>query len=136
MPDPTHIGPDPADGGQEEPPRLSDDAVVVRGGRLRFGNYQANAAVAAEWEGCWGLSVASAEGLTKTELAFAAQLQYDVIRVTTVGRLRTLEYDVVPTEEGRDRDHALILLPGEPSREDWEKLITAFDQPEPNPTQA
>lgn len=110
--------------------------MVLRGGRLRYGNYVATANVSLEWDGVYGLSVASAPGMTKLELAIVARLPYDVIRVTDVGTLRSLGYDVVPTEEDHDRNHALLHLPGEPTREDWERLNEAFGPVEPNPAKA
>jgi hypothetical protein len=109
---------------------------VVRGGQLGFAAYQVGARVQLEWEGRLGVSVVSDNGLTKLELAFKGQLPHPVVRVTTVGALRSLGYDVVPTRVNRDQGHAVILLPGEPSYEDWSRLISAFDQPEPNPVKA
>jgi hypothetical protein len=79
--------------------------------------------------GQWAISVFSASEQTKAEICRAAEIPHPKIRVSTVGEVRRLGYDVVPT----DAFHADLRLDRQPDEETWERLRSAFGAPERNP---
>jgi hypothetical protein len=78
----------------------------------------------------FALSVYSREARDKASLA--ANVMHQQIRVSSVGAIRAVGFDVI--SDGRP-DHCLILFPNEPSQEDLERLTGCFSEPEPNPAQ-
>jgi hypothetical protein len=107
---------------------LSDVAIVVRGGLMASETLQVNAeAHTLEHPGEWAISVASAEGLDVAELVHRSPwIRNNTIRVASVGAVRALGHDVVPSGEF---PHADLILGSEPSEAIWEELRQAFDDP-------
>lgn len=118
--------------------RLSDDAVVVRGGQLTPDIVQRR--TEEEPDGTWGLSVRSAPGMTADEIVSESAVPHSKIRVTSAGRIRALgpEFDVILTDgPGYPEHHGTIVIPSRPvSDEDAQAVCGAFDEPIPNPTPA
>ncbi|MGH2353892.1 MAG: hypothetical protein ACRDJN_19985 [Chloroflexota bacterium] len=112
--------------------RLPDDALVVRGGLMTPESIQEAADL--EPDGTFGLSVQSAPGMTPRDLAREGDLPHSKIRVSSVGRIRSLGpgFDVIPTA-GPGR-HGTLTIPSRPvSVDDAQKITGAFDEPIPNP---
>lgn len=91
---------------------LPDEALVVRGGRNRPEDIERGTGV--HPSGVAGVSVESAVGISAAELAQA--IPHGEIGVTTVGAVRELGGDVIPTT-GRSPNHATLtgLTPQEAS---------------------
>ena len=83
--------------------RLPDDALVVRGGRNRPEDIAR--ATGTHPCGVTGISVESSAGATTKELA--AAIPHRQIGVTTVGKVRALGGEVIPTP-GRSPNHATL----------------------------
>jgi hypothetical protein len=85
-----------------EPDALSDDALVVRGGVMASEQLRLNAedhnienledGIADQW----AISVFAAGGLSAGEICRAAAIPHPKVRVSTVGLVRSLGYDVIP----------------------------------------
>jgi hypothetical protein len=80
---------------------LTDDAIVVRGGRNRPENIAR--ATGVHPSGVKGVLVEAADGLTIGEIA--AEIPHGQIGVTNVGRVRAAGGDVIQTS-GRSPNHA------------------------------
>jgi hypothetical protein len=83
--------------------RISDDALVIRGGRNRPVDLERGTGT--HPSGTTGVSVECASGLTVEELA--ASIPHSQIGVTTVVAVRTMGGDVVRTS-GRTPNHATL----------------------------
>lgn len=86
--------------------------------------------------GVYGISVCSLPNLSATEILRsipAGKVPHGSFRETTVGELRELGFDVVPSGW---HGHATLTFHGLPTDEDWEKLNTAFGSPQKNPVAA
>ena len=81
--------------------------------------------------GRWGVSVLARPNLTALQLIELKPLRHPVFRVSTIGAIQGLGLEVWPDEE--DPPHALILYPGEPSDDDWDRLRLVFGANQPNP---
>jgi hypothetical protein len=80
-------------------------------------------------EGEWAISVFSADGLSAAEICVCAEIPHPKVRLSSVGALRQLGFDVVPTDDL----HADLKLPRDPDEEMWNALRSAFSEPERNP---
>jgi hypothetical protein len=111
--------------------RLPDDAVVVRGGLMLPADLVVSAQSHFDAEGFYALSVYCVPGMTADEIAVGAKLSYSKVRVSTVGRIRSMGYNIVgsPGPPG----HADLVLPTPPTDHDWTALERVFDPPGPNP---
>ena len=83
--------------------RISDDAIIVRGGRNRPEDIER--ATATHPSGVTGVSVHAAVGLSVQDLAEA--IPHGQIGVTTVGEVRAVGGDVLRTS-GRSPHHATL----------------------------
>jgi hypothetical protein len=117
---------------REPPPR--DDVVVVRGGedntqKLRRHAERIHRAYILKGRPLYGLSVYCA----LDELAgrrLARQLaSYRLVRLSSVGRLRTAGFLLLPTFA---RPHFTVVLPGVESA-DLDRLLACFDPASQNP---
>lgn len=90
--------------------RISDKAVVVRGGRNRPEDIRRG--IGTHPSGVAGISVECGEGVSVQELS--ASIPHGQIGVTTVGAVREAGGDVIRTS-GRSRYHATLtgLIPDE-----------------------
>lgn len=77
----------------------------------------------------WAISVFAANGLSAGEICRAAAIPHPKVRVSTVGFVRSLGYDVIPTDDL----HADLKLDHQPDEETWEALRSVFGEPEANP---
>ena len=113
-------------------PRLSNKALVIRGGEMSNLQHMQDQAVDEYClNGRYALSVGADETMSLRELAMANRRPNRKIRKTTVGRLRAAGFEVTyPTGTKR---HADLILPTHPTDGDWVALIEAFDNHEPNP---
>lgn len=111
---------------------LPDEAVVVRGGQMASETLRINAeAHRAEFPGEWAISVSSADVLNEREIAEASPwILNGSVRVSSVGAIRALGHDVVPSGQF---PHADLILDSAPSEILWEDLRGVFDDPIPNP---
>jgi hypothetical protein len=79
----------------------------------------------------WAIPVASATGHDADELAIMSPwIRNGKVRLSTVGRVRAIGHDVVPSGEF---PHADLKLREEPSEPLWEELRDAFPATVPNP---
>ena len=111
---------------------LSDDTTVVRGGMMLARDLAMAAARCEAQFGYPGISVFASVNLGMRELVLASPplRPYAVVRRTTVGELRRLGCDLVPTGAA---PHYTLRLPGA----DYPTLARvrqAFGPPIPNPT--
>ncbi len=104
---------------------LPDDAVVVRGGKNLPENFAEGSSVTVDSGGkIHGVSVNAAAGLSvKALTAPNSQTGYpgiphNQVGVTTVGKVRALGGDVVPSPKKKNPNHATLsgLTPEEASR--------------------
>ena len=119
--------------------QLSQDAVVVRFGEMKDNDMALNAAkYNAYWfprgrdEYALSVNVALRPGMKADDVAVAAQRQWSVYHDSTVGALGKAGYVVRPTTE--PDGHTSLVLPGKPSRKDWDALREIFGPERPNPT--
>lgn len=84
-----------------------------------------------EIEDDWAISVFSAAGLSAAEICAGAGIPHPKVRLSTVGAVRAIGFDVIPTVD--DDLHADLKLDGEPDEAIWELLRSAFSEPQPNP---
>lgn len=109
---------------------IGPDDLVVRGGLMAIDTLRANAEDTFVDEHVWELSVYSLAGESVEGIARKARLPNGRIRVSTVARIRAAGYDVL---DRRSDGHCRLPLPGWPSDEDLERLVSAFDPAIPNP---
>jgi len=110
---------------------LPDDALVVRGGTMQSRDLDHNACDHRdEFPGEWAISVWSAPDLDVDALTKASPIRNRQICVTTVGALREIGHDVVPSNEF---PHADLKLDADPSEALWEQLRQVFGTPTDNP---
>jgi len=103
--------------------QLPDDALVVRCGLPPFRGRPLFTSCGDHPAGVYGFSVQSASGSTLKQLA-AACLN-NTVGVTTVGQIRELGFDVVPTTgEGL---HATVVVPKGWSRAEAERVSLLFE---------
>ena len=103
---------------------------MVRGGTMQNRDLDNNARDHHdEFPGEWALSVWSAAGISADEISERSAIRNRKIRVSTVGALRGIGCDVVPSDEF---PHADLRLPREPTDDLWTDLRAAFSEPMPN----
>jgi len=111
---------------------LPDDAIVVRGGQMASGSLQDNAEVHNdEFPDEWAISVSCAPDLDGPAIALASPwIRNTKVRLSTVGALRALGHEVLPSGKF---PHADLKLREEPSETLWEELRGAFPTMIDNP---
>lgn len=117
---------------EEDPP---DDAVVVVRGGLMSSDYVREALrVSYRDIQIYAVSVFLALDQTWEELCGVEPYlaRYSQVRISTVGRLRTAAFTLLPTLQ---RPHYDVLLP-DPTDRTLARLEEAFDPPRPNPARA
>jgi hypothetical protein len=82
--------------------------------------------------GEWAWSFWCAPGKTADEIAMAADFDNEVIRESTVGRIRQAGFDV--ESDSASDDHCKVELSGPPSAADCRRLRDAFDAARPRPS--
>jgi hypothetical protein len=114
---------------KEFPP--DDLVVVVRGGEMNSEFVRRTATRSFEEFGIWAVSVFVAEGVPVVDLCRSVPdlERYGKIRLSTVGRLRTLGFALIPTLDYPHFD--VVLRDVEPTT--LERLELGFDPPVPNP---
>jgi hypothetical protein len=120
-----------------DPEPLPDDAFVVRGGVMDPRDMRTNAEdhhLEMEQEGRdeWAISVFSVPGMSADEIALGSPILNKKIRVTTVGAIRELGYDVTPSPQEHPL-HADLRFMGEPTDDDFEALRRIFEPERPHP---
>lgn len=107
---------------------LDDEAIVVRGGVMLSGDLKTNAETHnGVHRGEWALSVGAANDLDAREICDQATfIRNKQVRLSTVGAIRSLGFDVRPS--GRF-PHADLHLDREPDEELWAELRSVFDNP-------
>ena len=111
---------------------VPDDAVVVvRGGEMNSDHVRRSATDAYDEFGLYAVSVFLAQDASVAELCRdLAELQrYGKVRLSTVGRLRSLGFALIPTF---DRPHFDVVLP-DLTDATLDRLELGFDQPIANP---
>lgn len=113
----------------EEPP--DDVVVVVRGGEMNGDHVRRTATDAHDEYGIYAVSVFLAVDVSVERLCrVRPELQrYGKVRLSTVGRLRSLGFALIPT---LDRPHFDIVLP-DLDGATLDRLEVGFDLPIPNP---
>ena len=113
----------------EEPPE--DVVVVVRGGEMNGDHVRRTATDAHDEYGIYAVSVFLAVDVSVDRLCRERpELQrYGKVRLSTVGRLRSLGFALIPT---LDRPHFDIVLP-DLDGATLDRLEVGFDLPIPNP---
>src|SRR4051812_9175999 len=76
----------------------------------------------------WALSVACRPGWTIQQVAARSGYDGDRMMISTVGRLRSGGFEVVP-DRGEGPAHALLILGQPPAEPLWAVLRTFFDGP-------
>jgi hypothetical protein len=110
--------------------RLPDDAVVVRGGYMRNKSLKISAQVHCdETGGEYGWCFWCCPGKTADEIARDADFDADVIRTSTVGRIRLAGFEIAPDRD--EDDHVVVALSGEPDSGVCKRLRDAFDEARP-----
>ena len=110
--------------------KLSDDALVVRGGTMDHARLWLNANTVLLESGVWGICVGAADDATAYYIARSMPYRGNKMRVSSVGILRGAGFSVVLLQ---DRPHAVLLLNDEPTGEDWEgwdRLRQLFTEPQ------
>lgn len=110
---------------------LSDDTVVIRGGLMESEGTREAIDLCFDRVGFYGLSLAGEEGWPIEQTARVAKLRNNRIRVSRVGRLRALGFEVVRSGK---RPHLTVRFRQRPSDEELALLEFSFDPPMPNPT--
>lgn len=107
-------------------PSLPDAAVVVRGGAMRRAAMEASAGTTYEQWGFHAISVFAHPSDSASEIRnkHFVLSQYEKVRVSSAGRLRSAGFDLLPT--GSD-GHYSVVLPSPPTDEAWRRLDRAFD---------
>lgn len=110
---------------------LPGDAVVVRGGYMRNKSLRISATVHFEASGGteWAWSLWCAPGKTADEIAAEADFDNDVIRESTVERIRDAGFEV--ESDTTSDDHCKVKLEGPPADADCKRLRDAFDEARP-----
>jgi hypothetical protein len=121
----------PAPDHDEEPPRLPDEAVVVRGGESSARTLHKSALDHHDKRGDFAISVASLPDMSADDLAVVAQIPHPKIRETTVGVIRHAGYNVVRDEP--PEGHALITLPRLPADTDFVTIADLLGPTRVNP---
>ncbi len=110
---------------------LPGESVLVRGGVATAQNLASGAFRHFRDCGVYAISLWSVPGLDGDEIARVAReqsedhLPHRQMQTSTVGRLRTYGYELVPT--GPD-GHYSLMLPSPPTDVDWDNLMAAFDK--------
>ena len=111
-------------------PRLSDSAVVVRGGQMFVDDMAYNAAHVLLESGLSAICGGSAgRGVSARQIALRMPYKGDWYCVARLGSLRAEGFDIVMIDTP---PHCLILLNSEDTSIDWdgwERLRSAFSQP-------
>jgi hypothetical protein len=118
----------------QQPSRLPDGAVVVRGGESSPRTLHKNALDHYDKRGEFAISVASLPDMSADDLSVVAEIPHPKIRETTVGAIRELGYDVVRDEP--PEGHALITLPRLPADGDYVTISDLLGPTRVNPATA
>jgi hypothetical protein len=111
---------------------LTDDAVVLRAGLMKFEDLRRNALITLNDPGFGVLGISVRAGTDVTDLNLMTTpyaLEHSQMRRTTAARLRSAGFAIEPTGEPH---HCTIRLPDIENRT-LESLVSAFDALEPNP---
>lgn len=122
--------------------RLSDDAVVVRGGQSRsVGDHVQRLEDNLEDHGLAALSVYAVEpeggvfGDDVRTASLCGDVPHRQIQTSTMGRLRAAGFEpVLDVSDGQPDCHYNVIFGNEVLPEDAERFIRCFDGPIPNPT--
>lgn len=106
-------------------------ALLVRGAPLS--GLEASAKRSFKKEGYYGLSVFTFRASTGQGIARRADLPHDEFCATSARIVRRAGFEVRMTDEQLP-GHASIVLKGEPSEDDIERVIRAFGRSRPNRT--
>jgi hypothetical protein len=114
-------------------PRLSDNAIVVRGGQMFIDDMSYNAAQVLDEAGLSGIC-GGAGGARRSALTVARGMPYkgSWYCAARVGELRREGFNVVMID---DWPHCLILLKSPDTSinwEGWERLRSVFSEPRPS----
>lgn len=115
--------------GTQRTERLSDDALVVRGGLMLLSDLERAAEVCQASLGFPGISVYAADGLGLAELVMATPLAHSQLRWSRAGRLRAAGFALEPT---RSWPHYTLRLT-DASPAELRRVEQTFSPPEPNP---
>jgi hypothetical protein len=118
---------------RREPPP-GDDVVVVRGGddnaeKLRRHAERTHRAYVLDGKPFYGLSAYCAVDELAERRLYRQLASYRVVRPSTVGRLRTAGFWLLPTFA---RSHFSVVLPGSEDA-DLDRLLACFDPASHNP---
>lgn len=109
---------------------LPDEAYVVRGGMSQPGSFK----IGPHPLGPYGISCQSAPRMTVEELAESGQFPNSQISVTTVGEIRAIGGDVIPTPHlPRFPHHGTITAPNDVWSQVWKELLSQLFDIIPNP---
>jgi hypothetical protein len=116
----------------DDPERLPDEAVVVRGGLLSSESMDTSVNTHFDEFGEYALSVSCRPGLTADGIAQEAGIPHPKLRESTVGAIRAIGYDVLASEQ-HGPAHAEVAFSYPPGDADWEALQGVFGPARPNP---
>ena len=109
---------------------LTDDTVVIRLGLMRLQDLKASSQRSRTSQGFHALSFYGENGLAHDEVAALAEKPHPQMRRSRVGILRQAGFEI--QRSGRF-PHLTIVFGAEPTEEQLERLLAAFDEAEPNP---
>jgi hypothetical protein len=109
---------------------LPDEAYVVRGGMSQPWSFK----VGSHPSGPYGISCQSAPGMTVEELAKAGQFPNSQISITTVGAIRGIGGNVIPTPNLPGfPHHGTITAPNDVWSQTWREQLNQLFDTMPNP---
>jgi len=109
---------------------LPDEAYVVRGGMSQSGSFK----IGPHPSGPYGISCQSAPGVTVEELAKAGKFPNSQISVTTVGEIRGIGGNVIPTPNlPRFPHHGTITATNDVWSQAWREQLSQMFDIMPNP---
>jgi hypothetical protein len=117
--------------------RLSDEAILVRGGAMLRDDLARSAEANYRDRGEYALSFWSFAGMTASEIAVKVgtdDLPHSKLRASTVGRLRAAGFEVVSSEP--PSGHVDVKLPGPVTDAIANDLDVGFDPPIVNPVRS
>jgi hypothetical protein len=109
---------------------LIDETLVIRGGLMELVPLRQALQTAHAVIGFYGLSFWGDNGLSFDQVCFEAQIRNGRVRVSTVGRLRSLGHE--PFRSG-SFPHLSVRFELPPTDEELEALVGVFDPVVPNP---
>lgn len=116
--------------------RPSDEQYVIRGGYATTDNLIGGTGPVRGYAPLTGFSTTSAPGMSPSELAMVAKYKNGMISYTTVGQIRSLGYDVVPTPLPGQPLHHTVITPYPLPTNQGEILSNAFSSKFVNPAKA